>query len=170
MEKKCRKRVRRTKVGDVMVAQIDEMGNKRYLQYIGSDRWNMNADVVRVFKTIYSNEQNPSLEEVVSDEVLFYIHCDSTHGIRTGLWEKVGNTDNIGSLDIYFRTVFDEPDRSKRISHNWRIWKFGDAQPTFVGTLPERYWNTNIGLVCPVANVFKYIKNGIIDFCYFGYK
>ena len=165
MKQTVKKRVRRTKIGDVMVAQIDEMGNKRYLQYIGSDMLQLNADVVRVFKTIYLPDSNPSLDEIVADEIVFAVHCDSTYGIKLGLWDKIGNIENIKADNIYFLSV-DQDTYSREYSERWVVWQLGDTQRTFIGRLPEKYWNGNIGTVMPVELVFKYIKTGAVDICF----
>jgi hypothetical protein len=54
-------------IGNVFCAMIDET-HKRYLQYIVSDMFQLNSDVIRVFKKIMAYD----LSEIVNDEIDFY--------------------------------------------------------------------------------------------------
>ena len=58
------------KKGDVFVVKIDDK-NKRYFQYITNDLKQLNSDVIRCFKKIYSIHENPSLDEIIKDEIFY---------------------------------------------------------------------------------------------------
>ena len=65
------KRIKATQIGDIFEVIISET-EKRYMQYVVSDMNCLNSDVIRVFKKKYSRDNNPNIEEIVNDEVLFY--------------------------------------------------------------------------------------------------
>lgn len=114
------KRIKATKIGDVFEVIISET-EKRYMQYVISDMTNLNSDVIRVFKKKYSISENPAIDDIVEDKVLFYAHCDSKHGIRLGYWTLYGNTEKVGNTDdILFRIsgVFGDV-----VSYSWYIWR-----------------------------------------------
>ena len=113
------KRVKATKVGDVFEVKISDT-EKKYMQYIASGLTCLNSDVVRGFSKTYSVEEQPSLEEIISDNVDFYAQCDSRHGIRMEYWTLYGSIQGIGNVqDLIFRGTSDFRDK---ISHQWYIW------------------------------------------------
>lgn len=149
-------RIKATKIGDVFEVVISET-EKRYMQYVVSDMNCLNSDVIRVFKRRYHKEEdNPNIEEIVTDEILFYKHCDTKHGIRLGLWKLYGNTANVGNVnEIFFR---DTDDHGDIVSSKWYSWRVnGEYQK--IGKLDEITRKIDIGYIYPAQLILYMIKN-----------
>lgn len=153
------KRIRNTKIGDVFSVQIDDR-NKRYIQYIISDLSQLNSDVIRAFRKVYSLEMNPDLSEIVSDEVDFYAHCVTKAGIKRGFWEKVGNISDIGNTQlIIFRNSRDYGNPKIKVSNDWLIWKINEPFIS-VGKLDGVNRNADIGVVFTPNDILYRLKTG----------
>ena len=148
-----------TKIGNVFCVKLDE-NRKRYFQYIANDWCDLNSSTIRVFKTDYPIDSEPSIEEIVSDEVEFYSHTILKFGIQDGLWEKVGKSSDVGCLDsIMFRSTIDI-DPSTLKSYNWYVWKLGDEDSCSIGELNEEYAQlSDFGSVFPPECIVDRIKN-----------
>lgn len=155
-----------TKVGDVFVVTFDE-GTKRYLQYVLSDLTQLNSDVVRVFKTVYSQTDEPSLEQVVADEVDFYAHCVTKWGLEAGVWNRIGNKPDFGKVDVLFRSSGDVG-KDIKVSENWWVWKPNEQQQ-FIGRLDEKFKRAELGSVVRPTDIVHRMKTGGYDFAYPGY-
>jgi hypothetical protein len=146
------KRVRNTQIGDIFAVPVNER-EKRYIQYIISDLSQLNSDVIRAFKSVYPIDTSPAPEEIVSDEVDFYAHCVTKAGIKSGLWEKTGNTSDVGRTDhILFRDNNDykNPD-------TWYVWHInGDFKR--VGKLTEETKKAELGLVFQPESILHRLK------------
>ena len=153
-----------TKVGDIFSVKINN-DEKKYFQLIAFDLTELNSDVIRSFKQIYSINDIPKLSEIVTGEIEFYTHCVTKAGVKLGLWEKVGNYKDIGDLDIFFRRSGDYGNYQKKISENWYIYKINQMSIK-VGKLPDIYRNTEIGGVNPPYLVFHRIRTGELGFSY----
>ncbi|TGD56531.1 Imm26 family immunity protein [Flavobacterium humi] len=152
---------RTIKKGDIFSVQISE-NTKRYFQYIENDLTQLNSDVVRIFKKVYSISDKSELSEIVNDEVDFYAHCVIKFGIKMKLWEKVGNVTFNEKVDVIFRgtndygtKVGEEP---IKISNNWYVWRTNDADFTKVGKLSDENKKSYIGLVFNPAGLVELIK------------
>ena len=55
----------------------------------GFDLTQLNSDVIRVFKTSYSEDNNCNLSEIINDEVDFYAHCVTKWGIQLGFGKRL---------------------------------------------------------------------------------
>lgn len=153
------KRIKSTKIGDVFSVPIDE-NYKKYIQYIISDYYMLNSDVIRAFKKKYPITLNPDLSDIVSGEVEFYAHCDTKAGIKQDLWNLYGNIANIGQTDnIIFRGSWDYGRSKEKISKNWYVWKVGE-DPINVGILKGKNRKADIGPVFPVMHILERLKNG----------
>ena len=136
-----------TKAGDVFCAEIDGK-YKCFFQYIINDVvQKKNSNVVRVFKRRYPMDYKPCIEDIVSDEVLFYLHTDIRDGIMNDAWYKVGDSKKSGEEDcrkILFGAtspVSYGPGRSIECvepEENWRILHIGE-DAVFLGRLPKEY-------------------------------
>ena len=116
----------------------------------------MNSDVIRVFNNRY--QQRPSVEEILNDTAECYLHTSVSFGVKSGSWIRVGYSDNLGSLDIWFRSSKDMgkyPGQSI-ISYNWEVWRMNEPRE-FVGKLPERYYTADIGLLDPPQLIIERI-------------
>ena len=147
-----------TKIGDVFCVKFDT--SKKYLQYIGRDLTQLNSDIVRAFKKKYDIEYNPDINEIVSDEVDFYAHCDTAAGIKRECWEKVGKSVDIGTFDkILFRSSSDIGNPSIKISEKWWIWK-PNEEHIYVGKLTGLNRLAEPGGVYPPAKIVSRMITG----------
>lgn len=151
-----------TKIGDVFSVAIDN-NKKKYFQYIANDLTQLNSDVIRAFNKIYPIDSNPNLVEIVNDEVDFYAHCVVALGVKMKLWNKVGNTTEIGDItQILFKDTNDygvwvdgEP---IKISTKWYIWKINDKDFTKVGKLEGDNRNAYVGIVINPLGIIELLK------------
>lgn len=162
------------KKGDIFVVKIDDK-SKRYFQYITNDLKQLNSDVIRCFKKIYTLEESPNLKEIVKDEIFFYAHCVTKWGVKLGYWEKVGNIDDVGAFEhILFRGTNDygtiRGDELKKVSHNWYVWRIGELKSTYLGKLEGEYRNAEIGIVMDSESIVHRIKTGYYDGFYPGFE
>jgi len=153
-----------TKIGDVFSVKLDDK-SKKYFQLIAFDLYQLNSDVIRAFKKVYSIDTNPDLSEITKGEVDFYAHCVTKFGIKMGLWEKVGNIANVGQTDhIIFRGTSDLGHKCGeepiKISEKWYVWKLGDLQTVRVGKLEGENRKAEIGLVINPLGIVHRIKTG----------
>ena len=147
-----------TKIGDVFCVKFDT--SKKYLQYIGRDLTQLNSDIVRAFKKKHDIEYNPDINEIVSDEVDFYAHCDTAAGIKRDCWEKIGKSEDIGTLDyILFRSSSDIGNISIKISENWWVWKPNEEE-VYVGKLTGRNRLAERGGVYPPEKIVRRMITG----------
>jgi len=158
-----------TKIGDVFSVKIDG-SSKKYFQYVVSDLTQLNSDVIRAFKKVYPINANPDLSEIVSGEVEFYAHCVTKLGLKMNLWEKVGNTAEVGNTSqILFRGTNDYGvwinDEPIRISENWYIWKVNEPFKD-VGKLEGDNRKAEIGVVVNPYDIVDRIKTGEYSFFY----
>ena len=150
------KRARNTVIGDVFCAKINDR-QKRYLQYIVSDLTQLNSDVIRVFKEVYPIDANPDLSEIVSGEIEFYAHCDTKAGIKKELWEKVGNTAEVGNIE---HIIFKCKEELKRPEvHDWWVWRV-NGNHIDVGELKGEYKNAHLGAVFQTEKILHKLKTG----------
>jgi hypothetical protein len=154
-----------TKIGDIYSVKIDER-SKKYFQYIVNDLAQLNSDVIRAFKKVYSLEDNPSLSEIIMDEVEFYAHCITKLGVKMGYWEKVGNTNVIREYDhVIFRDSADYGNPKIKVSNDWWIWKINHEQAR-VGKLVGPYRNAEIGIVMDPESIVHRMRTGNYDGIY----
>jgi len=153
-----------TKIGDFFSVKIDE-SSKKYFQLIAFDLYQLNSDVIRVFKKLYSVDANPVLSEIAKGEVDFNAHCVIKFGIKMGLWEKIGNISDLGQLDrVMFRGTSDyghkRGEEPVKISEKWYVWRLGDLQTVRVGKLEGENRKAEIGLVMNPYDIIERIKTG----------
>lgn len=162
------KRIKNTKVGDVFVVQLDG-GKKKFFQYIISDLTQLNSDVIRAFKSVYPAHTQPSLQEIISDEVDFYAHCITKAGIEMGLWTVAGNTADTGQTDhILFRDSSDYGTPEVKTSERWWVWKINEAFE-YIGKLTDKYQHAEIGVVVTPKDIVERIEKGKYTFQFPGY-
>lgn len=158
---------RNTKIGDVFLVNISEE-KKKYFQYISNDLIQLNSDVMRVFKKVYSKDETPDVSEIIKDEIEFYAHCVTKFGIKFGLWEKVGNIQEVGKTDhILFRNTNDYGYKvgqaPLKISHNWHVWRITDKDFRKVGKLVGENREAEIGLVMNPMEIVHRMKTGVYE-------
>lgn len=163
------KRIKNTVVGDVFCAKIDE-NYKKYLQYIVSDLTALNSDVIRAFKEKYTMDANPTLFEIINDEIDFYAHCVTKAGIKRGYWDLIGNMQDIGRIEhILFKDKMDYTNPS--ITNDWWIWKINE-EFIKVGKLKSEYKKAEFGLVFPPIDILYRLQtgkySGFLSECQYG--
>lgn len=163
----------RTKIGDVFSVKISNY-EKKFFQFIAVDSTQLNSDVIRAFKKTYFQDEIVEIESILNDEVDFYTHCIIKLGLKIKLWEKIGNSNNIGSLDnVFFRGSKDsgcKPGEQVKISTNWYVWKINDVDFTVVGKLEGENTKAEIGLVVNPYDVIERMKTGSFGFFYPDFK
>ncbi|GHT79743.1 hypothetical protein AGMMS50262_23780 [Bacteroidia bacterium] len=158
-----------TKIGDVFSVKIDE-NNKKYFQLIAFDLTQLNSDVIRAFEKKYGMNENPTLAEIIQDDVEFYAHCVTDLGKKLKLWDKVGNIADTGSLNhILFRDTSDYgvwiSDEPIKISQNWYVWRIG-GNFIDVGKLKGENRKAEIGVIVNPFDIVNRIKTGKYNFFY----
>lgn len=158
-----------TKIGDVFSVKIDE-NNKKYFQLIAFDSIQLNSDVIRAFKKVYSLADSPELSDIVTDEVDFYAHCVTKFGLKMGLWETTGNILEVGDYsNVIFKDTNDagtRPGQQVAISDKWYIWRINDLDFTNVGKLEGENRKAEIGVVVNPYDIVDRIKTGKYNFFY----
>lgn len=148
-----------TKIGDIFCVPLN--GNrKRYFQYIANDLHQLNSSTIRVFKSDFPLDSNPSMNEIVADEVEFYSHTVLKFGIQDGLWQKVGKSSDVGRLDSIIFSSYQEwfPDDTPV---GWYIWHLGDVDAHYIGKKLGDYSSiSEYGSVFPASWVVDRIKYG----------
>lgn len=153
-----------TKIGDVFSVEVSE-GTQRYFQYVANDMTQLNSSVIRVFKKKYPVGQVTNFDEIANDEVDFYAHCVLRWGIELGYWQKVGKSQNIGSVEVFFRDSDDYGKPEIIVSNKWYVWKI-NKEFKFIGRLTDKYQSAEIGIVVTPEDIVKRIKTGEYDFVY----
>jgi hypothetical protein len=149
--------IKNMEVGDVFCVIVNDTC-KRYLQYIIHDTMQSYSNVIRVFKKVYTIDENPDLSEIVNDEIDFYAHCILETGIELGFWSNIGNIKNTGSMDdIIFRSKKDYSDSS--IQDDWWIWKINKPFE-YVGKLDKINSKADLGLVFHPEKIIERLKTG----------
>jgi hypothetical protein len=151
-----------TKIGDVFSVKVDD-NRKKYFQYVVSDLTQLNSDVIRAFKQAYPIDANPDLSEIVSGEVEFFAHCVTRWGLKMNLWEKVGNTTEVGNTtQILFRDTNDYGSKvgeeTIRVSRNWYVWRINDDDFTRVEKLEGENRKAYIGVVINPLGIIELLK------------
>ena len=155
------------KLGDIFVVKLED--SQKYFQYIADDMTMLNSRVIRAFKEEYPMESTPDFKDVTNGEIEFYAHTSIKLGIKMGLWEKVGNNPNTGSIDhILFRDTQDyghgPGEEPVKISSKWYVWKINE-EFRYVGKLQGENRKAEIGVVEPPIGIVHRIKTGE----YYGY-
>lgn len=146
--------------GDIFKVLLKD-GIIRYFQFIGRDRSELNGDVIVIFKKQYDNESNDP-ETITSDEIECFMHTSLLAGIKLGLWEKVHSLQvRIRECEVFFKESQDEGLYPRRhfVSHHWVVWAM-NADRLYVGTLPEEYYNTDLGGIYAPIHVIYRLETG----------
>lgn len=153
-----------TKKGDVFCVKINDT-HKKYFQLIAYDLTQLNSDVIRAFEREYPLELQPTVADIINDDVTFYAHCVTRFGVKLGLWEKVGSSKDVGDISkVLFRGTTDYGTDIK-VSHNWYVWHINDEEFTDVGKLTDKYRKADLGIVFNPYNIFNRISgNNFISY------
>ena len=108
------------RVGDVFCVEIDN-SYKVYFQFLVRDLQVLNSEVIRVFRKRWPIESNPTIEEIVSDEVGFYTHAFIRVGINKNSWYKVGPSKDFGG-EAYKKVLLGFTNNQKMINPPYGIY------------------------------------------------
>lgn len=163
-----------TKIGDIFCAEIDGK-YKVYFQYIANDTEALNSSVIRVFQRRYRLTDILDVDEIVTDEILFYAHTVLRVGIEENKWYKVGKSDNLG-LDklenIYFglaQSTYIDAELMQIIhcdpQENLVIWHVNHEKRREGKLTNENKLKIEYGGVVPVGSIISRIKLGYDPGC-----
>ena len=148
-----------TRLGDIFEVLLDN-NLKAYFQYIMRDMTELNGDVIRVFQTRYSQEEDVVLEKILDDSVDFYVHTSVLPGAKQGLWHKVGNVKVPIDIERPCFRGTDDDYASKKISKDWYIWRANDNETTYIGKFTEKYKHCDKGGIYPPFAIKDRIQSG----------
>ncbi len=155
--------------GDIFCIEIDD-SFKSYFQYMGNDKTKFELPVIRVFKTRYSLNYIPDLDDIVKDEILFYTHTVIYENYYIKPWFYVGNV-LISEQETYqFRFIdyikpINKNDNCASIqeeseSATWWIWE-KDNKPEILFPVPYKYIeNLEDGGLKKPEEIIERIKSG----------
>lgn len=151
-----------TKNGDVYMIPLSN-GIVRYFQLITKDSSALFSDVIRIFKHQYDMSDEPSLQEILDDEVELYFHTYVKYGVKWNYWNKYGFSpiDPKDYSDVIFRDSLDYGNYPMQhvVSTNWIVWKINGIRQN-VGKLPNKYYNASIGLVYSPESIVQWLSSG----------
>ena len=129
------------KKGDIV--SITRDNHKRYIQYVDNDYYQLNGDVIYVFKRIYTSNDNPSVEGIVDDTYELVLHTTIRAGIKYNGWEKIGHSEPKDVSFVHFFVWHDDGERDLLfrscgipIDSNWNVWTTV-KEVTYEINLPE---------------------------------
>lgn len=145
-----------TRIGDIFSLIIND-NEKVIFQFISRDKSYLCSDVIRVFKKRFPIGYNTKINEVLDDEVWCYLHTFVSIGTTLGCWTKIGFSQQLGTLDVYFRDALDYGgapfvDESEK----WVVRKM-NGEEVYYGKLPEKYHSLDIGLILDPNNVVAFL-------------
>lgn len=113
--------------GDILA--IKKNGIKRHFQYVCNDNNNLNGNIIFIFKKIYFDNDNPSVEEIVNDTYELVLHTTVRAGFKYLSWEKIGHAEPKDISDIFFFIWHNDEERKLLFDTcgiptdcNWNIW------------------------------------------------
>ncbi len=121
--------------------------------------------MIRAFRKEYPIDSVPDFSCVVKEEVEFYAHCVTKWGVKLGFWDRVGKSNEVGTLDhILFRDTSDyghiEGEEPVRVSNRWYVWHISDEDFTRVGKLESENRKAEIGVVMDPISIVERMKTG----------
>ena len=158
-----------TRIGDIFEVPL-ENNLKAYFQYIMRDSTQLNSDVIRVFKKKYPKDKVLTLEDVVDDDVEFYVHTSVLPGAKQGFWHKVGNIKVPPDIERpCFRGTRDIGNPDLKVSERWYVWRANDEDVTYVGKFGKEYHHCDKGGVYPPFAIKNRIETGDDGFFEHGF-
>lgn len=113
--------------GDILSITRGEI--KRYIQYVCNDFYQLNGNVIYIYKTIYSSNDNPTIEEIVNDTYELVLHTFVKIGVKNNGWKKIGKSIPKDISDIFFFIWHDDEQRDLLLRScgislecNWDVW------------------------------------------------
>jgi hypothetical protein len=151
------------KPGDIFSCAVD--GFIRYFQYVANDPHQLNANVIVVFVGRYDSGACVRLDDLLACEVDFVVHVDVKAGIKSKLWQRVGEARPYLVDGIAFRDTNDYGVPGVKVSDRWWIWTLS-SRPVEVGSLTGKNRLSYVGIVRPPIDVVARIQSGTYGFFY----
>lgn len=166
-----------TRKGNVFCVELHDLSipnaifkkpHKRFFQYVANDMTELNSDVIRVFKKRYPMDYEPVIDEIISDEVDFYVHTIVSAWVKEEFCYRVGTTKDVGDIEnIKFIESEDYGTRVEK-SYNWYIWTINEKK-VYIGPRTGEYVFYNLGGVAPNHDVVHKLITGEFLFKYPGF-
>ena len=149
---------RKKRIGDIYSVKLEN--GRKYFQYVANDSLQLNSDVIRVFKTLYSLHEEPTKLDIINQEVMLYTHCLINVGKKLKVWEYFDNSEEVGEdpKNLVFRDSWDYG-TGKLSSKNWHVWHINDYDFKKIGWLRKKYRDAYVGVVYPPIGIMK-LMNG----------
>ena len=148
--------------GDIFCINIDNK-EKVFFQFLTTDITQLNSCVIRVFKKKYCISYTPTINEILKDEIDFYVHTIIKLGIKNNVWEKVGHSMDLGQTDNIMFKMDASENRIVQKSYNWLIWRINTPMIR-IGEMKEEYRHFHYGPILPYTFIINKIKTGDFGF------
>ena len=146
------------RIGDIYCVEIDNE-YKCYFQYVAKDATMLGGKVIRVFKTHYSMDYVPNMDEIVKDDIFYYTHTMVKIGVELGAWYKVGSHRDKGETENIMFKLYNEvaplPDKSSR----WDVWKINEPMRR-IGEMTDECRGYYMGWLYSYLDVLSMIRDG----------
>jgi hypothetical protein len=155
------------KIGDIFEVVLTD-DTRGYLQYIANDQTQLNSDVVRVFGYEGRRDSSKNFESILESDIDFFAHVhDVKVGEKDNLWNKIGNSNNLGDLTKapLFRRTMQHGVKDLVYADKWDIWLLNKPMRATKGT-DKLLSKSHIGLIFPTHHVVERMKNGKYPFFY----
>lgn len=158
----------RVRQGDVFCVKLDEK-TKGYFQFLFRDSSQLGGNVIRVFYKHYPNDYDPTIDEIISDDVAFFTHTFVQGGIYFDVFTKIGNVKVLnenklpGVIFCYQSTPYEFDNNYPKEMWSKKMWYVYQANETLVlyETLPKNWRNkVELGWVMNFESVVWRMKFG----------
>ena len=143
------------KKGDIV--SITRDNHKRYIQYVDNDYYQLNGDVICVFKKIYSSIDNPSVEEIIDDTYDLVLHTFLRAGHSALVKHQTMTSSSEGDPN---RIISVGPNLSDRRSWHWKqgtnLWK---TYSNKYSSIWRQSVNVNMRTITKYANWLNRLQN-----------
>lgn len=144
-----------TKIGDVFKLSLSD-SKTVFFQYIAKDSNCMNTDVIRVFNKLYSSDDTPEINRIISNDVCHYFHTFVSHGLKIKCWEKIGASKLIGEMDVCFKVERDNIS-ARLFGGKWFIWVLNGWHGS-ANILPDEFIEAERGCVLPPLELKSHLQ------------
>lgn len=146
------------KIGGIYEVVLGD-GRAAFFQHICNDATQLGSAVIRVFSSILPVGEKPDLPKLPDSGVMFHAHVFVKAGIVLKMWRKIGHLPPPSDTDIVFRSSRDYGVNPVEVSNDWEVWRTNQPR-TRVGRLPEKFFDTEIGVVKAPQEIIKRILTG----------
>ncbi|QVY66910.1 hypothetical protein [Polaribacter sp. Q13] len=150
---------RKINSGDIFEIPIEEIGKKKFLQFIYSDKEILGGDLVRVFKFETNIENSININNIIKSEIVFYSYTMIKIGIKFSNWNKIGNIEiekNFETPSFRYTEDYGKPNITKSLK--WWIRK--GSERFFIKELSEKYEKLSYDCVTHPMAFTQMIKLG----------